>query len=153
MAGSDERLAAAMEAMAIHSQAMMAMMTAQTEAASSRAESASNQSMASLARSIDTKGMLKLDAYHGEKEKFVQWKTTFYSAISAVDMEAVRQLKMIESKLDFVIDQNLMSEEESIRSRAVATFLLNLCKDDALDRVIGDCGKGFGYEAWRKLCE
>ena len=58
-AGGDERLVAALENLTLQNQALMNMMTTQTAAASANATSVS--SMASLARSIDTKGMLKLD--------------------------------------------------------------------------------------------
>ena len=66
----------------------MTMMTAQS-AATSPKTATSVSSMASLARSIDTKGMLKIDPCYGEKEKFVQWGITFYSAIETVDTDPV----------------------------------------------------------------
>ena len=129
----------------------MGMMTAQSAAASAKATSVS--SMASLARSLDTKGMLKIDPYFGEKEKFVQWKITFYSAIETVDSDTVTELKKIERNLDFLINFETLPEEEKDRARAVATFLLALCKDDAFNRIVTDCEKGNGYEAWRRLCK
>ena len=66
----DERLVAALEAMTLQNQAMIALMTSQSAAASERSAAHSENSMVSLARSIDTKGMLEIDAYHGEKKKF-----------------------------------------------------------------------------------
>ena len=142
----DERLVAAFENLTLQNQALMAMMTAQ--AVPKAATSVS--SMASLARSIDTKGMLKIDPYYGEKEKFVQWKVTFYSTIETVDGAAVTELKKIERNLDFLINFETLPEEEKDRARAVATFLLALCKDDAFNRIVTDCEKGNGYEAWRR---
>ena len=72
-AGGDEGLVAALENLTLQNQALMGMMTAQSAAASAKATSVS--SMASLARSLDTKGMLKIYPYYGEKEKFVQCST------------------------------------------------------------------------------
>lgn len=63
-----ERLVAAMEAMTLQNQQMMVLMTSQSAAASERSAAQSVNSMASLARSTDTKGMLKIDAYYDEKE-------------------------------------------------------------------------------------
>ena len=145
----DERLVAALENLTLQNQTLMAMMTAQAvpEAATSVS------SIASLARSIDTKGMLKIDPYYGEKEKFVQWKVTFYSAIETVDGAAVTELRKIERNVDFLINFETLSEEEKARSNRVATFLLALCKDDAFNRIVTDCEKGNGYEAWRRLCK
>jgi hypothetical protein len=147
----DERLVAALENLTLQNQALMNMMTTQTAAASAKATSVS--SMASLARSIDTKGMLKIDPYYGEKEKFVQWKVTFYSAIETVDGEAVTELRKIERNVDFLINFETLPEEEKVKARAVATFLLVLCRDDAFNRIVTDCEKGNGYEAWRRLCK
>ena len=150
-AGGDERLVAALENLTLQNQALMGMMTAQSAAASAKATSVS--SMASLARSLDTKGMPKIDPYFGEKEKFVQWKITFYSAIETVDSETVTELKKIERNVEFLINFETLSEEDKGRSKSVATFLLALCKDDAFNRIVLDCEKGNGYEAWRRLCK
>jgi hypothetical protein len=150
-AGGDERLVAALENLTLQNQALMGMMTAQSAAASAKATSVS--SMASLARSLDTKGMLNIDPYYGEKEKFVQWKITFYSAIETVDSDTVTELKKIERNVEFLINFETLSEEDNGRSKSVATFLLALCKDDAFNRIVLDCEKGNGYEAWRRLCK
>ena len=149
MATRDERLVAALEYLTLQNQTLMSMMTAQSAAAPTTSVS----SMASLARSIDTKGMLKIDPYYGEKEKFVQWNVTFYSAIETVDGAAVTDYKKNETKLDFLIDFEKLQDEDKERSRAVATFLLALRKEDAFNRIATDCERGNGYEAWRRLCK
>ena len=123
-AGGNERLVAALENLTLQNQALMGMMTAQSAAASAKATSVS--SMASLARSIDMKGMLKIDPYYGEKDKFVQWKVTFYSAIETVDRDVVTELRKIERNVDFLINLETLPEEDKVRSKSVATFLLAL---------------------------
>ncbi len=100
----------------------------------------------SLASSVNTKGLINVDEYKGEKQKFVAWKITFYNAIEAIDTEACAKLRDIEVNLD---SEQLLPDEaaEKARCKVVATFLLNFCKDDAFTRVaVAETGNG--YEAW-----
>ena len=69
-----------------------------------------------------------------------------------MDGAAVAALKQIEKRLDFQIDSEMLPDEEKERPRAVATFLLPICKDDAFNRVVTKREKGNGYEAWQRLC-
>lgn len=79
-------------------------------------------------------------------------KVALYSAVETVDGVAVAALTKIERNLDFLIDFEMLPDEEKEKSRAVATFSLGLCEDDAFNRVVVNCEKGNWYEAWRRLC-
>ena len=41
--------------------------------------------LSSLARSVDTRGVLKCEKYHGEKDKFMSWKKIFYSSLELIN--------------------------------------------------------------------
>ena len=57
-----------------NSQDAMLKLMADREASSN---SRSITGLSSLARSVDTRGVLKCEEYHGDKEKFMGWKKTF----------------------------------------------------------------------------
>ena len=46
--------------------------------------------LSSLARSVDTRGVLKCEEYHGEKDKFMSWKKIFYSSLELINHLGLR---------------------------------------------------------------
>ena len=146
----EERVTAVLEALTTQQRSLMEMMRTQTSQQDIRAKSEALSLRSSLASSVNTKGMIKVDEYKGEKSKFDSWKITFYNAIEALDSDACQKLRDIEVNLD---SEQLIPDEanDKARCKTVATFLLNLCKDDAFTRVaVAETGNG--YEAWRRLC-
>ena len=147
----EERVAAVLEALTTQQRSLLEMMRNQTSQQDVRASSEALSLRSSLASSVNTKGMIKVDEYNGEKAKFDSWKITFYNAIEALDSDACRKLRDIEVNLD---SEQLIPDEanDKARCKTVATFLLNLCKQDAFTRVaVAETGNG--YEAWRRLAE
>ena len=128
----EERVTAVLEALTTQQRSLMEMMQKQASQ-DTRASSEALSLRSSLASSVNTKGMIKVDEYNGEKAKFDSWKITFYNAIEALDSDACQKLRDIEVNLD---SEQLIPDEanDKARCKTVATFLLNLCKDDAFHK-------------------
>ena len=46
--------------------------------------------LSSLARSVDTRGVLKCEEYHGDKDKFMSWKKIIYSSLELINHLGLR---------------------------------------------------------------
>ena len=77
-------------------EAMLKLMADKDAAASS----SNFTGLSSLARSVDTRGVLKCEEYHGDKDKFMQWKKIFYSSLELINPSWAEKLKEIEINLD-----------------------------------------------------
>jgi len=128
-------------------EAMMKLM-AEREAGSSR----SSNGLSTLARSVNTSGLLRCDEYHGEKEKFLSWKRVFYSSLELLDPHWVPKLKVIEINLDDKLELIKMTDTERDQAKGVSAFLIHLCKGDAATRI-NSSEDGNGFEMWRMLCK
>ena len=62
-------------------EAMLKLVTDREASSSSR----SITGLSSLARSVDTRGVLRCEEYHGDKEKLMGWKKMFYSTLELID--------------------------------------------------------------------
>ena len=133
-----------------HSQqdAMLKLMADREASSSSR----SITGLSSLARSVDTRGVLRCEEYHGDKEKFMGWKKIFYSSLELLDPLWVKRLKIIEIKLDDKCELIKMTEIERDQAKGVSAFLIHLCKGDAATRI-NSSEDGNGFKMWRMLCK
>ena len=87
-------------------EAMLKLMADREASSSSR----SITGLSSLARSVDTRGVLRCEEYHGDKEKFMGWKKIFYSSLELIDPLWVTKLRSIEINLDH--KRELIKNEE-----------------------------------------
>ena len=112
-----------------------------------------SQSGESWGKSLDTKGMLRCDQYHGQKELFAPWKKQFYGTLDMIDKAWSPILKDIEdNQLDIVQLESSWSEEKKSQAKGIETFLVHLCKEDAATRIAA-APDGNGLEAWRLLAK
>ena len=119
---------------------------------SSASASASSSINTALSKSLDTRGIVKCEEYHGEKEKFSDWKKIFYGSMDLVDPTWSPILKEIEKNLEVEKTLETLSEEDKVKANGIAIFLLHLCKGDAATQVQAAEDEN-GFEAWRKLCK
>ena len=100
---------------------------------------------------VDTKRVVKLDLYHGEKEKFHSWKWKLYVAIRSLDIKMAVMMKHVENNL--TVDFNLagLSDVETKKASDIYTILALLCKNEAAQFVM-NAEEGNGFMAWRGLC-
>jgi len=132
-----------------NSQDAMLKLMADREASSS---SRSITGLSSLARSVDTRGVLKCEEYHGDKEKFMGWKKMFYSTLELIDPLWVKKLRTIEVNLDDKFElKKMANDEERDQAKGVSAFLIHLCRGDAATRI-NSSEDGNGFEMWRMLC-
>ena len=125
-----------------NSQDAMLKLMADREASSS---SRSITGLSSLARSVDTRGVLKCEEYHGDKEKFMGWKKMFYSTLELIDPLWVKKLRNIEVNLDDKFElKKMANDEEREQAKGVSAFLIGLCRGDAATRIkSSEDGNGF----------
>ena len=107
----------------------------------------------SWGKSLDTRGMIKCDNYHGQKEFFPAWKKQFYGTLDMINLAWTPLLKEVEERqLDVVQLESSWTEEKRSHSKGIETFLVHLCKDDAATRIAA-APDGNGLEAWRLLAK
>ena len=96
----------------------------------------------SVTRLIDTKSLLQVTPYHGDKASFLGWEWSFLIAISKSLYEG---LKKYEDNL------NRISENPDCPLE-IWNFTLSalLCKDEAC-AYVRSAGDGNGYQAWQTL--
>jgi hypothetical protein len=135
--------------MAQQQQTILAMMERQTPSTPAAASSSVPRSPWSSA--VDLKGILKCDEYHGEKEKFHEWKRIFYSTLDMVNPDWTKKCRMVEQNLDDKVMLADMLETDKQDASGLYTFLVHLCKGDAAQRIAA-AEEFNGYEAWRWLC-
>ena len=114
--------------------------------------------LSSLARSVDTRGVLRCEEYHGDKEKFMGWKKIFYSSLELIDPAWVQKLRHIEINLDDKFElKKMVSDEERDQAKGVSAFLIHLCNGDAATRITihrkmemdSRCGECSAEASWR----
>ena len=128
-------------------EAMLKLMTDREASSSSR----SITGLSSLARSVDTRGVLRCEEYHGDEEKFMGWKKMFYSTLELIDPLWVKKLRSIEVNLDDKFELKKMANaDEREQAKGVSAFLIHLCKGDAATRIKSS-EDGNGSEMWSAL--
>ena len=97
---------------------------------SSREQSAP-QSTAPATRLIDTKSLLQVTPYHGDKASFLGWKWSFLIAVRAISKPRYEGLKKIEDNMNQDFRKSRLSNEDLELSDQAYTLLALLCKDEA----------------------
>ena len=132
---------------------MVSFMASQQQQQSLAATNAPSVSLSSLrSMTVDTKGILTVDDYWGEKEKFLGWKRILYSAFEAINPMWEQACKHIETDTKRKVPLSSLTPEESVMAHDIHRFLLHKCKGDAATRVQSS-EDGNGFEAWRLLCD
>ena len=105
---------------------MVSFMASQQQAQSLAAANAPSVSLSSLrSMTVDTKGILTVDDYWGEKEKFLGWKRILYSAFEAINPMWEQACKHIETDTKRKIPLSSLTPEESIMAHDIHRFLLH----------------------------
>ena len=129
------------------------MATAMATQAQSIAASAPSVGLSSLrSTTVDTKGILTVEDYWGEEDKFLSWKRILYSAFEAINPLWQQACKHIETDTKRKIPLRSLTPEESTMAHDIHRFLLHKCKGDAATRVQSS-EDGNGFEAWILLCD
>ena len=114
---------------------------------SSRGQSTPQLSAAGT-RLFDTKSLLQVTPYHGDKASFLGWKWSFLFAVRAISKPLYEGLKKIEDNMNQDFRKSRLSTEDLELSDQAYTLLALLCKDEtcACERSAED---GNGNQAWR----
>ena len=105
---------------------------------------------APVTRLINTKSLLQLTPYHGDKASFLGWKWSFLVAVRAVRKPLCEGLKKIEDNMNQDFRKSRLSNEDLELSDQAYTLLALLCKDDAC-AYVRSAEDGNGYQAWQAL--
>ena len=111
-----------------------------------------NPSLSSLRSTVDTRGLLSLDDYHGEKEKLANWKRCLYSMFEAINPLWAEACRVIEGSPKRKITMAELPVEQQQMSREISRFLISKCKGDAATCVM-TADEGNGFQSWRLLCD
>ena len=104
------------------------------------------------AKLMDTKGVMKMETYHGEKEKFSDFKWSFYLLCRSIDPGLADCLKHIERNLQKDYSLRFLSDAEKDLAEMAYMILGMSCKEDAREYV-ETAEDSNGFEVWRVLCE
>ena len=103
------------------------------------------QSTAPVTRFIDTKSLLQVTPYHGDKASFLDWKWSFLIAVRAISKPHYEGLKKIEDNMNQDFRKSRLSNEEL--SDQAYTLLALLCKAEAC-AYVRTAEDGNGYQAY-----
>jgi len=103
-----------------------------------------------LSRLIDTKSLLHLNPYNGDKSSFLAWKWSFLVAVRAIDPRLHEALKRVEDNVTQDFTMSRLSEAERKVAEQVYTVLALLCKEEA-SMYIQSAEDGNGLQAWQTL--
>ena len=84
-----------------------------------------------VTRLIDTKSLLQVTPYHGDKASFLGWKWSFLIAVRAISKPLIEGFKKIEDNMSQDFRKSRLSEEDLELSDQAYTLLALLCKDEA----------------------
>ena len=113
-------------------------------------EQSTPQSTAPVTRLIDTKSLLQVTPYHGDKASFLGWKWSFLIAVRAISKPLYEVLKKIEDNMNQDFRKSRLSIEDLELSDQANTLLALLCKDEAC-AYVRSAEDGNGHEAWQAL--
>ena len=103
-----------------------------------------------VTRLIDTKILLQVTPYHGDKASFLGWKWSFLIAVRAISKPPYEGLKKIENNMKQDFRNSRLSNEDLQLSDQAYTLLALLCKDEAC-ACVRSAEDGNGYQAWLAL--
>ena len=101
-------------------------------------------------RLIDTKSLLQVTPYHGDKASFLGWKWSFLIAVRAISKPHYARLEKIEDNMNQDFRRSRLSIEDLDLSDQAYTLLALLCKDEAC-AYVRSAEDGNGYQAWQSL--
>ena len=113
-------------------------------------EQSTPHSTAPVTRLIDTKSVLQVTPYHGDKASFLGWKWFFLIAVRAISKPLCEGLKKIEDNTNQDFRKSRLSNEDLKMSDQAYTLLVLLCKDEAC-AYVRSAEDGNGYQAWQSL--
>ena len=105
---------------------------------------------APVTRLIDTKSLLQVTPYHGDKARFLGWKRSFLIAARAFSKPLYEGLKKIEDNMNQHFRKSRLSFGDLELSDQACTLLALLCKDEAC-AYVRSAEDGNGYQAWQAL--
>ena len=104
----------------------------------------------SVTRLIDTKSLLQVTPYHGDKAIFVGWKWSFLIAVRAISKPLYEGCKKIEDNLNQDFRKSRLSAGDLALSDQAYTLFVLLCKDEVC-AYVRSAEDGKGYQAWQAL--
>ena len=113
-------------------------------------EQSTPQSTASVTSLIDTKKLLQVTPYHGDKASFLGWKGSFLIAVRAISKPVYEGLKKIEDNMHQDFRKSRLSNEDLELSDQACTLSALLCKDEAC-ACVRSAEDGHGYQTWSPL--
>ena len=108
-------------------------------------EQTTPRSTAPVERLIDTKSLLRVTPYHGDKASFLGWKWSFLITLRAITKPLDEGLKKIEDNMNQGFRKSRLSEEELELSDQSCTLSALLCKDEAC-AYVRSAEDGNGYQ-------
>ena len=118
--------------------------------ATSYREQSTTQSTALVTRVIDTKSLLQVTPYHGDKASFLGWKWSFLIAVREIIKPLYDGLNKIQDNMNHDFQKSRLSIEDLELSDQAYTLLALLCKDEACAHV-RSAEDGNGYQTWQAL--
>ena len=113
-------------------------------------EQTTPQSTAPVTRLIDTKSLLQVTPYHGDKASLLGWKWSFLIAVRASCKPLYEELKKIEDNMNQDFRKSRMSNEDLELSDPSYTLSVFLCKDEAC-ACVRSAEDGNSSQAWQAL--
>ena len=113
-------------------------------------QAAPQASTTPVTRLIDTKSLLQVTPYHGDKASFLGWKWSFLIAVRAISKPLYEGLKKIEDNMTQDFRKSWLSEDDLELSDQTYTLLALLCKDEAC-AFVRSAENGNGYQACQAL--
>ena len=104
----------------------------------------------SVTRLIDTKSLLQVTPYHGDKASFLGCKWSFLIAVRAISKPLYEGFKKIEDNINQDFRKSRLAAGDLELSDQAYTLLALLCKDEAC-AYVRSAEVGNGYQAWQAL--
>ena len=104
----------------------------------------------SVTRLIDTKSLLQVTPYHGDKASFLGWTWSFLIAVRAISKPLCEGFKKNEDHTNQDFRKSRLSAGDLELSDQAYTLLALLCKDEAC-AYVRSAEDGNGYQALQAL--
>ena len=104
----------------------------------------------SVTRLIDTKSLLQVTPYHGDKASFLGWKWSFLIAVRAISKPLCEGFKKIEDNINQDFRKSRLSAGDVELSDQAYTLIALLFKDEAC-AYVRSAEDGNGCQAWQAL--
>ena len=124
---------------------------AETLAAEAAAQGAPGSGTDAKGSSIDTRGLGKPEAFHGENKKWPEWKLVASAFLRCLHKRLGPLMKQAEN-LEEVVDNAALAPSDRIASEQLYFALLMLMKGTPLT-TLSNAGEGEGLSAWRAFCK